>query len=196
MNIEHYDKFKRLHILRRDAEAKAAMEEFIGSFHDDERQAWTRWFLENEPFGHKIRHELYRDLIFPTLKAAYDLRETWAYRELARTAQNLYSARDLWDQVEHKTAGAILRELLTLDPADRAAQQMLLQENLNGLRNAVHEWPTGILFGLDGASLDECEQLLVEVKESTQWTSEQATLEFLCDVESKIRFYMDRLRNR
>ena len=100
MNSSHYERYKSFISKGLRKEAGAEIRLFIDSFADAaERKAFARWFLENEDFGHKIRHELYEAVIFPALVDGYGERDPWSSYWLARTCQNLYQAKHLWRQV-------------------------------------------------------------------------------------------------
>ena len=176
-------------------EATRTLARFIASFADlEEKKVWTREYLETGRLGHKIRHELYEHVVFPTLLAGYRLGDPWSIRWLIRTVQNLYQAKPLWLQLEYKTANTLLRELFCVNPADDAVRRELLAEDIGWLRYAVHEWPAGILFAHDGAVSEECDRLAAASTEAWRLDREGTYSAFLDDFDSKLREYLARLQ--
>ena len=54
---------------------------------------------------------------------------------------------------------------MTQDPNDSRSRQQLIRIIANHLRYTLHELPAGVLFGTDGATVEQCDELLVELDE-------------------------------
>ena len=54
----------------------------------------------------------------------------------------------------------MLAEAVRLDPSDDIARGRLIDRQASYLEYTLHELPVGVLYGADGASLNECEDLL------------------------------------
>ncbi len=195
MDLQHYQEFQRLLAEGRRPEASSALQRFIASFTpDDDRRAWVRSFLESGDFGHRIRHELYEHLIFPVLLDGYRRSEVWSTFWLAKTAQNLYASAALHAQIEYRSEQQLLREAYELEPENAGIRKSLLGALLRWFAYCQHEWPTGILFGVDGATPEECKQLLEEVSFARTLDVDAENEPFLREFEQRIRNYQQRLR--
>ena len=111
---------------------------------------------------------------------------------MARTSQNLYSAKQLWQKVDGKSDGAFLIELLSICPDDYQTRAEVLAWHLGRLRYYIHEWPAGILYGIDGASTAECAEILEELKSARELDSDKQHRELFDEVETKVHAYLAR----
>src|SRR5690348_5477105 len=152
MDAELYQQYIALKNVGKKAQAKAVLERFLASFGSgEEKEQWVRAFLESGDFGYRIRHEIYEQLVFPVLLKGYHAKDPWSLLWLAKTDQNLYSARWLHSQVDFKSEYQLLKELYEITP-DEMTRNQLLRSNLTWFEYCQHEWPAGILYGMDGAS--------------------------------------------
>jgi hypothetical protein len=190
----HYEHFK-IHLARGDrAAAKTHIKRFVDSFEEvDDKKAWVKWYLENEERGHLVRHEIYEHLVFPVLLEGYRRSDAWSLRWLARTSQNLYRADDLWLQIARKTEHGLLTQLYAQCPCDKEVAKALLRSHSQGFQYMIHEWPHGILYGHNSASLEECELILCQLNLVRQLDNDQTHSAFLDEVESKVFEYQSRL---
>ncbi len=176
--------------------ARIALSAFIASFETEQEKAqWTREFLENEDRGHKIRHELYHEIIFPVLARGYETSDAWATLQLARTMANLADDSDLHFQVNFANPMELLKESYETEPVESLRAE-ILQAELRFFSYSAHEWPSGILWGNDGATIEQCQELLDEV----HWTRGLDTSDIyqaaLDDYENKVREYQQILISR
>ena len=146
MNTSLYTEFRNC-ADRGDRERAARLvRQFIDSFENEtERRTWVREFLENGDYGHKIRHELYRDLIFPELCQGYRTNDPWSLYFLAHTVQNVYKVRELHERLDWKSDYTLLESCYRVAPDFRDVRAQLLDRVSRGLHFAIHEWPTGLL---------------------------------------------------
>lgn len=194
MDLQHYHEFKRFQAQGRRDDARAPLERFIASFEPGEDRAhWVREFLEAGDYGHKIRHELYEQLIFPVLLDGYRRRDAWSTLWLARTAQNLYTFAPLHALIGFKSEQKLLREAYQIDPKEEI-RESLLRALLRWFSYCQHEWPTGILFGGNGASAAECDRILEEVSFARALDAGAANEPFLREFEQRTREYRRRLQ--
>lgn len=194
MNQGLYEQFIRLKNLGLRQEAKLVMSEFIQSFKSfDEKQAFTDWFFENEFDGQKVRHELYDAVLLPVLTERYKQSDPLSVKRLALTEQNLYQSKSLPEYLERKTKISLLREYLSLCPEDNTVRFGLLEEEISYFRHCEHEWPAGILYGMDGATPSECDELLVAVSDVRKLDIEGNYTEYIHEFEQKVRSYRDRI---
>ena len=175
--------------------ARLALTEFIASFEGAaEQETWAREFLERGDYGHKIRHEIYRELIFPLLLRGFQNDDAWSLYQLSRTIQNVYDVEEFWQQIGYATDLDLLKQSYLLSPAD-AVRRELLHRTIQWFDYCQHEWPSGILFGNDGASPDQCRQILAEASWARGLDEERNYAVYLADFESKVRQHQQRLAN-
>jgi hypothetical protein len=190
-----YEQFTKLKKSGLKQEATAVLEAFIASFRTmDEKRQWVPGFLEQGDYGLRIRHELYEAVVFPVLLEGYVRRDVWSLCWLAKTIQNVYADRGLFAQIDYKGEWGLLREAYDLSPTEEI-KQSLLSTMLNWFGYSQHEWPSGILFGADGASLSECEKILRDVAFARTLDS-GANTDYLNEFESKVHAYQRRLQSR
>lgn len=186
LNNKHLDKTR----------ARVALAEFIASFDNDvEKESWTREFLKSGKLGHKIRNELYREIIFPVLVRGYEAGNAWETLQLARTINNIAGDRELRAQIDFMGELALLAEAYRIKPTEELRLE-ILQGELKFFAYSAHEWPAGILWDADGANLEQCQQLLDEliwVRSLDEGNIYRTTLD---DYESKVREYQQRLASR
>lgn len=208
VNDELYQRFVMLKEAGKKQEATAALNAFLASCgtHDADtfqpaeaaeakaKRAWVYAFLEQHRYGHKVRHELYAQLIFPVLLEGYRLQDARNVYWLAATAPNLYDSPGLHILVGTKTEEALLREAYAIQPVE-AVRKRLLIALLNWLRYCQHEWPAGILYDADGANLAQCEEILQEAAFAQSLdTGENAA--FFEEFERRVQEYRQRLHNK
>lgn len=194
MDLQHYHEFKRLQAEGRKAAARDALHRFIASVElEADRDRWVRAFLAGGDYGHKIRHELYEHVIFPVLLDGYQRGDAGSILWLARTAQNLYAAPPLHALIGYKSEQQLLREAYRIEPNDEI-RQLLLRTLLDGFAYRQHEWPAGILSGMDGASAAACDEILAEVSFARTLDADAAHEPFLQEFERRTREYQQRLQ--
>ncbi len=194
MDEERYEQYRTLKASGKKREAKVALDTFIDSFtsRDDKRQ-WVRTFLTRGDFGHKIRHEIYERLVFPVLLEGHNRRDAWSTLWLARTYPNLHDSPSLHSHIAQKTEWQLLREAYDIEPNDEV-RACLLQTDLDWFDYCQHEWPAGILYGYDGATFAECEELLSEAAFARTLDIERKHAAFLEEFERKVKQYQQRLQ--
>ena len=69
---------------------------------------------------------------------------------------------------ELRTPRSLLAEAVRLDPTDDIARRRLIERDASYLEYTLHELPVGVLCGVDGASPNECEDLLAPSSASSR----------------------------
>lgn len=197
MELDYYKQYLHYKAVGFRSEARANLQQFIDSFVSiTEKEQWTREFLEAGEYGHKIRYELYEEVVFPALLNGYQRKDPWSVLWLARTAQNLYKVKHLHEQIDLKTDFGLLKECYLLDPNNIEIRKDLLNIQVQWLQYCIHEYPTGILYGNDGATTEECQEILSEIGFVREFDTKKIQEELLNDVQSKVLEYRDRSRKR
>lgn len=194
MDLEKYDTFVRMTQQGRRKDATVAVQEFAASFRDlEEKRRWTREYLESGPDLDQIRHELYEQVIFPVLVDGWRRDEPWSLWWLARTGRNYQRSQDLWLQVR-QTPARLLQRLHKMQPDDDKVRLAYLDTQLDWLGFAGHEWPGGILYGMDAANLEQCEGIAELLAETRALDREGRHAEYLDQFEGRLAQYVARLR--
>jgi hypothetical protein len=106
----------------------------------------------------------------------------------------LYRAEALWSQIDRKTEHSLLTDLLNLCPDDRETKIELLGSLVRSFEYMQHEWPAGILYGFDGATAEECAEILREIQIAKRLDSEDRYCAFLASFEARVIEYQARLK--
>ena len=88
----------------------------------------------------------------------------------------------------------ILDELLNVAPDHIEGRLVRLNAAIDWLRFCVHEWPAGIPYGMDGATLAECGEIRSEVAVAGQIDVDKCSADFLDGFEEKLSAYEEQLR--
>jgi len=149
-----------------------------------------------------IRRPLFEQAIFPALLAGYRDRSPGCARWLAGLSKNLQACSACREQLgsEGATEMALLRTAISHDPTDRRSVPRLIEKIADSLRYSVHEVPAGVLYGIDGASPEQCQELEQELDELCrlvhQEQMEQRYSELIRGCRLHFRAYRDYLLNR
>lgn len=195
MNKALYEKFFVLKESGRRTEAKPVLEEFIASFQTfEEKQDWTWDFLERGEYGHKIRHELYVEVLFPVLLEGYRRNDARSLFFLAKTALKLQGQSALRSQVDNKGEYQLLRDAYEIAPSEDAGK-LLLNWYMGWFGDCAHEYPTGILYGTSGATPAECDELLEDI-EFARTLDDGIRADYFRELEAQVREYRQRLQSK
>ena len=142
----------------------------------------------------KIDFFIWKEIVYPEL-AARMLDDPRAVRGMIQTIQNLYSSKHEWNSLQWVTEYQLVANLLKMVPDDPWAQERRENCLVAELEHAIHEWPSGILYGMNGATTEQCEEILDMVVELRDFDTDGRIIAFCDDVEEKTRQYMSRLDN-
>lgn len=139
---------------------------FLDRLLSESPDVWRPWALEIAEMvadgGSEIpiRLPLFRRVLLPALAEGVTRKEPGCARWLAHFASlfHLCDMSDLPDQM--RTAVAFLQEAVRLDPDDSEARRRLVERHASYLNYTVHELPAGVLYGHNGATPEQCEELL------------------------------------
>lgn len=114
-----------------------------------------------------IRTPQFERAIFPALFAGHRARAPGCARWLAGLSQHLRRSDVSREQLprDERTELGLLRAAIRLDAADHLSRQRLIEVMGNRLRYSLHELPAGVLYGMDGATAEQCQELEVELEE-------------------------------
>lgn len=174
--------------------ASSLVARFVAAFAtDEERAAWTRRYLDSGLIHHTIRYELFEHVIFPVLLAGYQKSDPWCLAMLDRHAQNLYRAKHLWAKVGYETDIQFAQRRLELEPESAQARERVLAYWIAWFGYCEHEWPAGILYGMNGATESQCGEILDKVGEIRALDRDGVHRVYLDQFEAKVQQYRQRL---
>ena len=155
------------------AEMLQSLKAFLDSLATSPPADWFPWArsLAEQVVDHGldfyIRQPLFERAVFPALLAGYQARLPGSARWLAGLCQNIYRSPACRQQLppEESTELGMLWAALRHDPGDRRARVRLIKSIADRLRYSLHELPAGVLYGMDGASPEQCLELERELQE-------------------------------
>ena len=109
-----------------------------------------------------IRQPLFERVLLPALKMAWQSGVPGSLRLLAGLFDHVCNSKScrLELPVELQSRDLLLREELRRNPNDQKAGLMLASSMARYVAQTLHELPSGVLYGMDGASISECEELI------------------------------------
>ena len=201
MNTEHYHRFLCFQDAGQKKQATKPLRHFIASFEDSkdiEKWVWANLnqLATNTNAHSRIRHEIFCELVYPTLKAGYGADDFTSTLWLAKLSQNLYQAPNIHQELAWVSEMALLYQCHALKPTDNEASRLLLKGIVKFLQYSEHEWPSGILYGKDGATLAQCEEIAAEVELALSLDKNTEYTVFLKRYTKKLAQYQAELKQK
>jgi hypothetical protein len=84
----------------------------------------------------------------------------------------------------------IIKECYEIEPNNNDVIDKYLELKIRGINFGLHEWPTGILFGNNFATKDECKILLEEIPFLIRLDKNGKYYNYIKDYENNIKKYM------
>lgn len=196
MNIEHYQAFKEFEEKGLKKQASKSVRSFISSFESErEVEDWVWKYLPMlETNRHsRIRHEIFHELVFPVLKSGYEKNDFYSTLWLGKLAQNIYQAQQIHKELGWVTELGLYNKSHELDPSNDEARLLLLKAIVAWLEYSEHEWPSGILYGNNGASIEQCDEISTEIQRVLKLDKEHRYSEFIKQYIKKLSEYRARL---
>lgn len=154
------------------AEKLRALNAFVDAL-ETSTPDWFPWArgLAEEVVDHRldfvIRRPLFERAVFPALLAGFEARLPGCARWLAGLAQHLYRCQNCRERLppQEATEIGLLRAAVQHDLGDERSRLRLIERITVWFRNSLHELPWGVLYGLDGATPDQCLEMDAELDE-------------------------------
>jgi hypothetical protein len=145
-----------------------ALERLVGrleSLAEDTRTGWSLALAARVVDDHldvPIRFPLFRRVLLPALIDGVLAQRPGCARWLADFEPLLFHSKEESERLPEglRNPVGLLKEALRVDPADLSARSKLIGLRASYLGYTLHELPSGVLFGANGASADECGELL------------------------------------
>jgi hypothetical protein len=155
------------------AEKLRALEQFLDALVTSPPTEWFPWArsIAEQVVDHGvdfvIRRPLFVRAVFPALFAAYQAYLPGGARWLAGLADHLLHNPQCREQLppEEATELGLLWAAIRHDPADLRSRLRVIDKVAYRLRYSIHEVPAGVLYGIDGASPEQCQELEEELEE-------------------------------
>lgn len=144
--LEQFLRSDALGLKRESRQAVLAIVDAVSSL--DAKKTWVQNHLHRLPLNRasRIRHEIFEHIVFPVLKAGFDRSDPEACYLLGKYSQNLYSKRDLFEQLGGRFETDFFRTAFQHDSNSVRYRRAYLSSLIGELRFVFHEWPTGILI--------------------------------------------------
>lgn len=175
------------------AKARQIADELIQAYRDCPDPEFV--YAICETCGHKIDFLIWKAIVLPELqKGLAD--NPRAIRGMIETIQNLYSSKSDWESLEYITEEQLAIRLLQICPNDQWTRQRRTEQLRRWLSYTIHEWPSGVLYGADGATLEQCDEILDAVEELRGLDDARLSNDLCDEVKEKTIEYRSRLANR
>jgi hypothetical protein len=79
---------------------------------------------------------------------------------LAELSQELFRYRDGWAALGYPGEMELWQEAYRRDPTSEKARSMLVKSIARHIQYTLHELPAGVLFGTNGATIEQCSELI------------------------------------
>lgn len=192
MNINYYNEFLNCQSSGLKKKATESIRDFISSFENEEdikNWVWENINDLNSNPSSRIRHEIFHELIYPILKLGYLRDDFHSTLWLGKLIQNIYQTPKIHKELDWISGLELLRKAYTLKPKNDEARLLLLQCLVEWLHYSEHEWPSGILYGNDGATLEQCREISQEVELIIRLDKEHQHRELIKQYTEKLTQY-------
>jgi hypothetical protein len=144
-----------------------------------------------------IRRPLFERAVFPALLAGYQARLPGSARWLAGLFDHLRRSPQCHEQLQpdEATELGLLQAAIRHDPTDRRSRLRVIDQVAYRLRFAIHEVPRGVLFGMDGALPEQCEELQAELEEFCQLVDQEGMQERYAELVRACRLHFRAYRD-
>lgn len=182
--------------------ALGILEAFVERLTSHPASDWHDWGLQLAQDTAKsesrvtVRMPLFRRVLFPILRLELERGSGAAARVLAAHAQLIYHCKECQSQLpDHlRTEHGLIMEAVRRDPTDKSARLRLRQIYRDRFDYALHELPAGVLYGANGATPAECEEMLSELNNYESLCSELAGEEQDTELIADARFHIEAYR--
>jgi hypothetical protein len=149
------------------------LNEFVEELLLSPEATWKPWALDltarivNDGTDIPVRCPLFERILFPALVESLGAKSPGSARWLAGLSQHLYRCPACMERLGRARSSewALLQAAVAHDPGDVRSRQQLIRVIANHLRYTLHELPSGVLFGTNGATVVQCDELLAELDE-------------------------------
>ncbi len=149
MNIEHYREFRDFEEKGLKKQASKSVRAFISSFQSSKDiEEWVWEYLPKIATNRhsRIRHEIFCELVFPTLRDGYKNGDFASTLWLGKLSQNLYQLQSAHEALDGVSEIELYNRCHEIDPENDEVRLLLLKSIVSWLAYAEHEWPRAYLL--------------------------------------------------
>ena len=169
--LQLWDAYLASERIRIRPQSMEALESFISALLELEPEHWHPWARDlamrviDDQDQTDIRLPLFRSVLFPALHTGLHTSTPGTARWLAGFSQLLYKCPECSELLPEnlRTEYGLLQRAVSDDGSDLRSKMRLLGRMRSHFEYALHELPSGILYGHDGATIEECGELLAEL---------------------------------
>ena len=114
-----------------------------------------------------VRQAFFNEVIHPILSRQIEEEKLEAIKLMIKLEQHLIAYQGITKNY-HYTAAELINKGLQFAPDDKELLQMYEVKTANYLNYSIHEVPIGIIYGNNGATIEQCDELLELVNEYEQ----------------------------
>src|SRR5262245_26655967 len=171
-----------------------ALDRFIDRLLARHPEEWKNWAKEtaaavaDRGADVPVRFPLFRRVLLPALADGVQRREPGCARWLAHFESLLVNSKTSELPAHLRTAVGLLQEAIRADPQDDPRRRRSVHRWAGYPASTLHELPAGVLYGSDGATEQQCDELLAllaEFREHVRLTGQSgdyAELAAECDL--------------
>ena len=148
------------------------LDQFISLLIKTDSKEYEEWGYElsakvvDQEIEFPIRMPLFEKVLFPMLLSGCNNQVAGCARWLSGFSQLIYKSKAAKDAIGTEfNEISFLKLALNHDPGDLLSKKRLVIALAWQLDFAIHEVPTGVLYGNNGASIEQCEELKSELSE-------------------------------
>lgn len=199
MKEELYEQYLTYKNLGVKSKAKSTLNQFILSFTSfEEKEEWVWDHIEKLPTKKNgcIRYEIFNEMVFPVLLKGYKENSFRATLLMSKFIHNINQSQKAIKELGHISEEKLLEKCSELDPSNEEVRHLRLKQFINWLDFSQHEWPSGILYGMDGASIDQCHEIEQSLETIKKLDIEKQYTSYIQDYRKKLHLYMDRIQEK
>jgi hypothetical protein len=182
-----------------------ALDRFLDALLALTPEIWQRWAKDlardvaDDGADLPVRFPLFRRAVLPALERGVIDREPGCARWLSHFEQLMFHPLpESMLPANLRGAEGLLEEALRVDPEDDRARRLLIKRRGSYLVYTLHELPSGVLYGHNGATPEECDELLALLADFrthvTRLGESAEYSELVADCNFHFRAYRDYLR--
>lgn len=198
MDNKHFSEFEKFSGLGLKKDATKSLRLFIQSLaSDEEKTEWVWAYLDKLPQERhsRIRHELFAEVVYPVLKAGFENKNYDATLWLGLLNQNILRNKAILKEINY-SGYHFYKCCLKIDPSREQAKIFMLQELIQWFSYIFHEWPSGVLYGPHGATLEECSDIRKELDFSLTLRPSEVQEDEIKEYRAMLTEYEARLQQR
>ncbi len=151
--------------------ALSLLDRFIAALLIQPPSLWGAWAMQitativDDSGDVPVRFPFFRRVLLPLLVEGVNNQRPSCARWLAAFVPMLHHSLPTGLPPELESRVGLLREALRIKPNDSQALEQIIVSEASSLGYSLHELPSGVLYGLNGATPEQCDALLDQLYE-------------------------------